>query len=160
LTNVQFNDIAKEYGPRLYRFAFKMLCDSASAKDMTQDALMKLWENRDNVNFSKVKSWLFTTTYRLCLKRIEESRKYTLEDCMPDSGVNELPPPDLKAIITESLNLLGDTQRSVLLLRDYEGYDYSEIAEIVGVTESQARLHLFRARQKIKAYLKDIEYVI
>ncbi len=160
LKHEKFNLIAKETGPALYRYAYRMLGDSATAKDMVQEALMRLWEKRATVDPEKSKPWLYTTVSRLCLQRLKESKRYTLEDCFSTTNTVEQTTPDLKKIVNESLDLLTETQRAVLLLRDLEGYHYKEIAEILKITESNARLYLFRARKKIKDYLKHIEYIL
>ena len=67
---------------------------------------------------------------------------------------------DLKSVLAHSLELLSDVQKSILLLRDYEGHSYDEIAEILQISESQVKVYLFRARQKMKEYLKDINLVL
>ena len=60
----------------------------------------------------------------------------------------------------EALNTLPEIQRSVILLRDYEGYNYDEIADITGLTLSQVKVYIFRGRQKLKQYIGSIEAVL
>lgn len=55
---------------------------------------------------------------------------------------------------------LSDIQRSVLLLRDYEGYSYEEIGQITGLNESQVKVYIFRARMFMKNYLVSLDRVI
>lgn len=59
----QFNNAVKMYTSLLYRFIYKSTHDYAASKDIIQDAFMKLWENIENVNSEKFKSWLFSTSY-------------------------------------------------------------------------------------------------
>ena len=66
---------------------------------------------------------------------------------------------DLQEVLAEALDRLPEIQKSVILLRDYEGYAYDEIAEITGLNESQVKVYIFRGRQTLKAYLKNIELV-
>lgn len=68
--------------------------------------------------------------------------------------------PDLQQIIQESLKLLSEVQRSILLLRDYEGYNYEEIGNMLELSDSQVKVYLFRARQKIKDHIKDLKLVL
>ncbi len=63
---------------------------------------------------------------------------------------------EVKEILEKCLEVLPHVQRSILLLRDLEGYDYKEIGEILDLTESQVKVYLFRARQKLKDNLKDL----
>ena len=55
---------------------------------------------------------------------------------------------------------LPEIQKTVVLLRDYEGYNYSEIAEITDLSESQVKVYIFRARKTLQSYLKDLELVL
>ena len=67
---------------------------------------------------------------------------------------------DLKAVLNEAVNKLPEIQRMVVMLRDYEGYSYREIAEIRNLGESQVKVYIFRARVFLKNYIGDIEKVI
>jgi len=67
---------------------------------------------------------------------------------------------DLKEVLDEALNRLPEVQRSVVLLRDYEGYSYEEIGEITGLNESQVKVYIYRARVFLKNYIGQIERVI
>ena len=62
---------------------------------------------------------------------------------------------ELKELIDKSLDQLPELQKSIILLRDLEGYDYKEIGEILDLSESQVKVYLFRGRQKIKETLKN-----
>ena len=63
-------------------------------------------------------------------------------------------------VLNEALDKLPEIQKSVVLLRDYEGYNYQEIAEITGLNESQVKVYIFRARVTLRAYIKRLELVI
>ncbi|MBC7866878.1 MAG: RNA polymerase sigma factor, partial [Gloeobacteraceae cyanobacterium ES-bin-316] len=65
-----------------------------------------------------------------------------------------------KRILDEALSKLGETQRSLVMLKDYEGYNYAEIGEITGLNESQVKVYLHRARLQLKAYIVKMENVI
>ncbi|HXP48902.1 MAG TPA: RNA polymerase sigma factor, partial [Bacteroidia bacterium] len=67
---------------------------------------------------------------------------------------------DAKEVLNEALNKLPEIQRSVIMLRDYEGYDYNEIGEITGLNESQVKVYIFRARKFLKNYIGSVEAVI
>ena len=63
-------------------------------------------------------------------------------------------------VVDEALSKLPEIQKNVVLLRDYEGYDYAEIGNITGLSESQVKVYIFRARQTLKDYLVGVEKVI
>jgi RNA polymerase sigma-70 factor (ECF subfamily) len=68
--------------------------------------------------------------------------------------------PDLKSIVNAALEKLTEIQRTVIILRDYEGYDYAEIGKITNLNESQVKVYIFRARQTLKNYLVNLENII
>ncbi len=65
-----------------------------------------------------------------------------------------------KKILDTAINRLNDTQRSLVLLKDYEGYSYQEIGAITGLNESQVKVYLHRARLILRNYLVKPENVI
>lgn len=160
MTHKQFNDIVDEYSNRLCRFADKLLVNKEQAKDMVQEAFAKLWESRNQVALPKVKSWLFTVVYRMCLNHLQQQKRMVYDHDFDLGLHSHQQSSDLKTVLQNSLDMLSDIQKSILLLRDYEGYNYDEIGQILSLSESQVKVYLFRARQKMKEYLKDIDLVI
>jgi RNA polymerase sigma-70 factor (ECF subfamily) len=65
-----------------------------------------------------------------------------------------------RAILNEALARLSETQRSLVMLKDYEGYSYGEIGQIMNLSESQVKVYLHRARLQLKEYLVKVENVI
>ena len=154
-----YNQSVHEYNNRVCRFVDKLLVDRSAAKDITQETYLRLWENIDKVDFNKVRAWLFTTAYRLSMDHIQRRKRFVDESFMPERWERE-ENIDLKKIIDESLTLLSDIQRSVILLKDYEGYSYIEIGEILTLSDAQVKVYLFRARKKIKEYIGDLRLVL
>lgn len=153
----EYNTIVKLHSGSLYRFILKMIKDPDDASDIVQNAFMKLWENLDKVDSNKAKSWLFTTARNGMLNQIARGKKI---ESMESNHFNEPYATndnfELKELIDKSLNQLPELQKSIILLRDLEGYDYKEIGDILGLNESQVKVYLFRGRQKIKEALKNI----
>ena len=79
--------------------------------------------------------------------------------CLPITIIDR-PANNLKKVLEEALSRLSETQRSLVLLKDYEGYSYDEIGQITGLSESQVKVYLHRARVQLKEYLVKIENVI
>ncbi len=126
------------------------------ANDIVQDCYMKLWENKDKIDFEKAKSWLFTTAYNGSLNKIKKgNRSQSLEGSKYNEPSVESDDFELREIINKSLNSLPAIQKSIILLRDLEGYNYKEISEILNLNESQVKVYLFRGRQMVKNQLKE-----
>jgi RNA polymerase sigma-70 factor (ECF subfamily) len=159
MTLQDYNQSVHDYSNRVCRFVDKVLVDSTVAKDITQEAYLKLWERKETVDGTKVRAWLFTTAYRLSLDYLQKQKRYVKEEHLPEWSV-EQESPDLKKIVNEALVLLNEVQRSILLLKDYEGYSYAEIGEMLQVNESQVKVYLFRARKRIKEHIGELRWVI
>jgi RNA polymerase sigma factor (sigma-70 family) len=159
MNSKDYNHSVALYSGRLLRFVRKLLQDDDSAADVSQNCFMRLWENLDKVEVDKAKSWLFTVAYRESLQLIAKQKKKTNVSAL-DSMMFESPMPDLKDVIDRCLSHLPEIQRSVLMLRDYEGYEYLEIGKILELKESQVKVYLFRARQKMKEQIKDLNLVM
>jgi RNA polymerase sigma factor (sigma-70 family) len=159
LNLVEYNIAVKNHSDSICRFVDKMIYDKDLAKDLTQESYLKLWENRKKVELNKAKSWLFTTAYRLTLHWIRDNKKFVSKEQFPNPSF-ELQNPDLQKILDQALILLSETQRSIVLLKDYEGYNYAEIGEMLELNESQVKVYLFRARQKLREYIVDLKLVL
>lgn len=158
----EFNECVTLHQQSIYRFVYRMVNDLDDTKDIVQETFVKLWEQGGDIHKTKVKSWLFTTSYRLTLAYFRKSKTrsdFDLEDISKAVEEN-YDNFDLKGIINQSLLLLSELQKSVLMLKDYEGYAYNEIANILEISEDSVKVHLFRARKKIKEHIKDLKLVL
>jgi RNA polymerase sigma-70 factor (ECF subfamily) len=145
----------------VFRFILKNLRDEHDAQDVVQDAFERLWINRKKLKAEKAKSYLFTTAYHGMIDKIRKAKHLgSIEDVREtgNSTYNEY--SDLKEILDEALSKLSEIQRSVILLRDYEGYSYQEIGKITGLNESQVKVYIYRARVFLKNYIVSPEHVV
>jgi RNA polymerase sigma-70 factor (ECF subfamily) len=90
----------------------------------------------------------------------KESRMSALDQTDQSGWITEMPNSDLNEILHNALARLPDSQKSLILLRDYEGYSYKEIGEITGMTEAQVKINIYRGRVALKSYIGKIEAVI
>jgi len=135
--------------------------DKEKSRDVVQDSYEKLWINVKDVEFEKSKSYLFTIAYRRMIDVIRRDKHMSAFDAAtPLSYSHSEQYSDLKEILNEAVSKLPEDQRSVVMLRDYEGYAYDEISEITGLSESQVKVYIFRARVFLKNYIKNPEFVI
>ena len=161
MTISEYNKSVDLWSDRLYRFVLKNSKDIQKAEDIVQDSYEKLWKNVENVNYDKVKSYLFTTAYHTMIDRIrKEKRSSFSEDLNLQEESHENNYSDLSEILKDAVDRLPEIQRMVLLLRDYEGYSYREIGEIAGLNESQVKVYIYRARLFLKKYIGKMETVI
>jgi len=159
MTLKEYNSCVDLYADGLFRFALKTMCDSDKAKDVVQDTFERIWVKRKSVDYAKVKSYLFTTAYHACIDIIRYEKKVGRIDESPEMFINNQY-TDLQEVLHGALKTLSDVQRSVILLRDYEGYSYSEIMQITDLSESQVKVYIYRARLALKQYIGKIETII
>jgi RNA polymerase sigma factor (sigma-70 family) len=161
MTDSEYNKTVDLYADGIYRFALKHVKNSMSAQDIVQETYTKVWIRHSDVSYAKAKSYLYTTAYHLIVDFIkQESRNGEFKEGESKSIVDPIEAFDLQTILHEALDKLPQVQKTVILLRDYEGYNYAEIAEITSLNESQVKVYIFRARQTLKAYLKQIELLV
>jgi RNA polymerase sigma-70 factor (ECF subfamily) len=157
----EYNQCVDDFSDGLYRFIVKHTRDSEKARDVVQESFAKLWQKVDEVDFAKSKSYLFSTGYHTMIDQIrKEKRRDTYESDHRGLTHSENDYSDLNEILHEALDKLTEVQKSVVLLRDYEGYSYQEIGEITNLNESQVKVYIYRARLALKEYLVSIDYVI
>lgn len=161
MTEREYNGCVNTYADNVYRFILKNLRNEEDARDVVQTAFEKMWRHRDEVDASKSKSYLFTVAYRQMIDHIRKVKRIQLkEDFNENAKVQNKPANNLKKILDEALARLSETQRTLVLLKDYEGYSYDEIGQITNLSESQVKVYLHRARVQLKEYLVKVENVI
>ena len=161
MTEKEYNQCVSLFADNVYRFIFKNLGNKEDSKDVVQTAFEKLWINRAQVDNARSKSFLFTVAYNQMIDHIRKSKRITYrEQFNEENKVIYQSHSSVKKILDEALQKLSETQKSLVLLKDYEGYTYQEIGKITGLSESQVKVYLHRARLQLKNYLVKAENVL
>ncbi|HZL12109.1 MAG TPA: RNA polymerase sigma factor [Prolixibacteraceae bacterium] len=157
----EYNQSVDLYSDNVFRFILKNIKDEDRARDIVQDSYEKLWRNAENVNFEKVKSYLFTTAYHTLIDVIRKDKRQTLiEDYQIPEDTHDEQYSDLAEILNGAVKQLPEIQRTVIMLRDYEGYSYKEIGDITTLSEAQVKVYIYRARVFLKNYIGKMDLVI
>lgn len=160
MTEQDYNNCVDEHSNGVYRFIVKNIRSTQDAEDIVQSAFEKLWVNRERVTPLKAKSYLYTVAYHQMIDVIrKENKKPTTNQFMEVDQVTHQTSSELKQNLLNAINLLNPTQKSLVLLKDYEGYSYQEIGEIMNLSESQVKVYLHRARLFLKTKLLELEKV-
>lgn len=161
MTRKEYNECVKLHADSVYRFILKNIRDVEKARDIVQESFTKVWYKSEDIDFTKSKSYLFTTAYNTMIDLIRKDEKMVrLEDHHQRHDVARNDFNDLKEVLDEALKQLPEIQRTLILLRDYEGYAYAEIGEITNLSEAQVKVYIFRARTTLKQYIKRLDYVL
>ena len=161
MTEREYNECVNNYSDNVYRFILKNLRHEEDSKDVVQGTFEKMWVNRLQIDNEKCKSYLFTVAYHQMIDHIRKNKRISLKEDFGENekgGVKQL--SNARRILDEALSKLGETQRSLVMLKDYEGYSYEEISQITGLNESQVKVYLHRARLQLRAYIVKPENVI
>jgi RNA polymerase sigma factor (sigma-70 family) len=163
MTVAEYNQCVDLHSDGLYRFLLKNVKDKDKARDLVQETYARLWMKVEEVSFEKAKSYIFTAGYHMMIDQIRREKRhidYKAEEMATSSIGTNRQYSDLNEILHEALDRLPPAQKSVIMLRDYEGYSYEEIEEITGLNESQVKVYIYRGRIALKDYLVKMEYVV
>jgi len=161
MTIKEYNKSVDLFSDAVFRFVLKNAKDMEIAKDIVQETYTKMWVKVDTVSFEKAKSYIFTTAYHTLIDYFRKNKRI-----VDFENVNEVNYShsdnysDVGEILTSAIEKLPEKQRTVLMLRDYEGYSYNEIAEITDLNESQVKVYIYRARLFLKNYIGSIEKIL
>lgn len=168
MTTKDYNTCVETYSDSVYRFIWKNLKDEDMAQDIIQDTFLKLWEKVETVSFEKARSYIFTSAYHTMIDYIRKNKRIIHYDMQESSNVFEMHSSgpgahehyDLKKILNHALDQMPEIQKSVIMLRDYEGYSYQEIGEITGLNEAQVKVYIYRGRLFLRNFIKDPSLVV
>ncbi len=146
--------------PKLYRFALAFTKRTDEAEDVVQEVGVKLWERRDELSaLRSVEAYAMSSVRNRCLDYTRSPRSQSSELVEELDIVHEQTPyksleqADMVAFVRRLMTQLPEQQQAVIRLRDIEGYELEEIAEILNMNEGAVRSNLSRARQKLREEL-------
>jgi RNA polymerase sigma-70 factor (ECF subfamily) len=163
--NLAFVALYNRYKRSVYAFCSKILMDQERAKDALQEVFMRVYEHREQLTDStRFRPWLFAIARNQCLTFIRAAKHTSREEIEfdVDSLFSEATPEEVlekkeeAELLSKFLAALKIEYREVLLLREFQGLSYREIAEVLGSTESGVKSRIFKARQRLFELLKPI----
>ena len=154
----EFTGIIDPIKDKLYRYAYRIVKDEMEAEDVVQEVIIKLWKKKEQfAEIGNKEAWCMTLTRNLSIDktRSRKGRVESIEDYhhVKDSSrdpYSETKSSDMMKHIMELMDKLPDNQKSVLHLRDVEGYSYKEISEITTLSVDQVKVNLYRARKSMR----------
>jgi RNA polymerase sigma factor (sigma-70 family) len=140
----------------LYRYAYSLLKNKEDAEDVVQDVFINCIKKSDSYRGDcSIKTWLLVLTRNKCYNVIK-SRKIRQSDSIEDvklgSDNNYV---EDKLNIEDALKTLTSEENEIIFLREYSGFSYKEIAQILNISIDNVKVRLFRAKQKLRKALYD-----
>jgi RNA polymerase sigma-70 factor (ECF subfamily) len=153
-----FAELYRRYGQRMYAYCVRVLGDVRAAEDVFQEAMLKFFRSgQEGTIVQNVGGYLMQTVRNLCLNRKRDAKitfSFQDYDVHVPSGAAEYEAEELAKLVASALELLEDEYREAVILREYDGFSYQEIATITATSEVNARSRVFRGKQQLRAILK------
>jgi len=159
----EFNQLVEELKDKMYRLALRVVTNEEEARDVVQESLIKIWRKREKLaEIENPAAYCMTITRNMGIDKLRAKKMsisdidehYNIESKSADPE-RDLIAKDELSIVMKVVNALPENHRTVIHLRDIEGYTYKEIAEMTGFTIEKVKVYLHRARTKLRQQLKN-----
>ncbi len=148
-------ELFEQYSNDILRYAFSILRNTEDAKDVLQDVFFKYQKSEENFRGEcSYKSWLFTIARNTCYDKLKSRRNIVeLEELVyePSPEVNI----DNLITLNAALSKLSPEENEIIYLKDFERYTCREIAELLGISITNAKTRLFRVKMKLRKMVRE-----
>lgn len=166
-----FEDLISGYEKKVYNTAYRFFNNAEDAMDVSQEIFIKVFTSlrrfREDSSFS---TWLYRIAVNTCIDFLRKKREDVLpikEEIVMDDKTKlgfqtELPEEfvekqEVKQAIMKAISTLPEEQRICIILRDVQGFSYTEISDVLSCSLGTVKSRLFRGRRALKENLKDPE---
>ena len=160
MTQAEFLNLVMPFKDKVFRLAKRLLVSQEEAEDATQEILLKLWNNKEQIqNYKNVEAFSMTMTKNFCLDKLKSKHAQNLKivhNNYEDNNVSlqkQVEINDSLDWVSKIMEELPEQQKIILQLRDIEQYDFSEIAKMLDMNETAIRVSLSRGRKILREKL-------
>lgn len=171
LTEQRYRFLIKQYKNKIYTYSLYMLKNRMDADDVTQETMIRIWQNIDKFNVLAAKTWIIKTTHNLCIdclrrRAVAVGREIEISEFFEDTYSKNKNSENPYLIthfkmaaqkLKEAIQRLPENLRSVFVLYEIEKMRYKEISKILDMPINTVKVYLLRARKKLQEELKDYE---
>ena len=165
MTQTDFVKLVMPFKDKVFRLAKRLLVSQEEAEDATQEILMKLWNNKQQIEaYKNVEAFSMTMTKNFCLDRLKSKQAQNLKIVHSNYQDNatslqkQVELNDSVAWVSKIIEQLPEQQKIILQLRDIEQYEFEEIASMLDMNETAIRVALSRARKTIREQLTQTHH--
>ncbi len=168
LQSSKFDYLIEQHKNRIFNYSLYMVHNWMDAEDITQEVMIRIWQNINKFNFLAARAWIMRTTHNLCIdylrrnknqyKReisIDDNLSERIEDkrnaVMPDEALNQ---NLLDKNIKHAVENLQERLKSPFVLYELQGFKYKEISKILDVPLNTIKVNILRARKQLQKDLK------
>jgi RNA polymerase sigma-70 factor (ECF subfamily) len=166
-----FEELIKEYKKVAYNIALRILKNKEDAEDISQESMIKIFKSIDKFNMeSSFKTWLYRIVVNTCLDFKRKAKENTISVDQPvQAGYDEfyidlkdetpsteeiIEKKQMKEMVMEAIYKLDDDFKTIIILRDINGFSYEEISEILSCNIGTVKSRISRGRHKLKEILE------
>lgn len=168
-----FEELVARHRDKMYARAYSIVRNEEEALDLSQEAWIKAWQRLGQFEGeSSFTTWLTRITINLCLDHLRRTQRFRVEP-LPESAdepeawerllpavwvnpTERLESQELRRRIDDAMGHLTEAHRVVLVLHEFEGMEYRQIAETLGISIGTVMSRLFYARRRLAALLSDL----
>jgi len=158
----EFNELVGRIKDKMYRLALRIVKNEEEAHDVVQDSLIKVWNKREKLaEIDNPDAYCMTITRNMGIDKLRGRKMETTDIEQQFDLKSKVADPERQLVAKQELSLvmqvvnnLPENHRTVIQLRDIEGYSYKEISEMTGYTLEKVKVYLHRARTKLRHQLK------
>jgi len=168
ISTAKFDYLVKQYKEKIYNYALFMMKNQMDAEDVTQEVLIRTWQNINKFNFYSAKSWMIRTTHNLCIDYLRRNKNVNYNEIQIEEDYHEgIADQDLSGnpekladkIITDetiksAIENLSEKIRSPFVLYELQGFKYKEISKILDIPLNTVRVNILRARRQLQNELR------
>ena len=172
LESSKFNFLVDQHKNRIFNYALYMLRNRMDAEDITQEVMIRTWQNINKFNFNAARAWVMRTTHNLCIDYLRKNQ-LSFQREMPIDNENENYLEDksiegnpaivsnkkmIETKIKSAIENLPEKFKSPFVLYELQGFKYKEISKILDVPLNTVKVNLLRARKHLQKELKDYKH--
>jgi RNA polymerase sigma-70 factor (ECF subfamily) len=152
-----FQILYHKYHNKVYRYCLRMLGSEALAKDAFQETFAKVYEKRESFNGNNFAGWLFTIARNTCYNSMRTNKVHSeFDESFYSQKSNNSVDYGLRKALEQAINSLPASLKEAFILREYDDFAYNEIATMLNIDLSLAKIRVFRARKQLRLILEPI----
>jgi len=171
-----FQALVEKYETRVYNHCVRVVGDDVESRDLTQEVFLKVYRSIHKYEHTYAfYTWLYRITVNCCIDHMRKKRRHTQtvsltqgfqvdageqgkEQEIPDEQFgpeHRLVNSELRDVLNDAIAQLSEKLRTIIVLKEVEGFSYEEIADILGCSRGTVKSRLFRARERLKELLAE-----
>ena len=166
--SAKFDFLVRQYKNKIFNYVIFMMKNQMDAEDITQEVLIRTWENMNKFNFYAAKGWMMRTAHNLCIDYLRKNKKMNYKEVQIEEDYHEhIAAPDIEcnpekltdkiitdAEIKEAIERLPERFKSPFVLYELQEFKYKEISKILDVPLNTVKVNILRARKQLQKELK------